>query len=119
MLPTFDAKAIEKLVREHWEKVNLQQLIQKESEVSKYPLLGFIEGPPTMNGDPHLGHLRGRIIKDAWFRIKTPQKNKVVFRAGWDTQGLPVELQAEKELGLTGSKIENIRKVGAERLVQA
>jgi isoleucyl-tRNA synthetase len=119
LLPTFDAKAIEKLVREHWEKVNLQQLIQKESEVSKYPLLGFVEGPPTMNGDPHLGHLRGRIIKDAWFRIKTLQKNKVVFRAGWDTQGLPVELQAEKELGLTGSKIENIRKVGAERLVQA
>lgn len=72
-----------------------------------------------MNGDPHLGHLRGRVIKDAWFRIKTLQKNKVVFRAGWDTQGLPVELQAEKELGLTGSKIENIQKVGAERLVEA
>ncbi len=119
LLPTFDAKAIEKFVKEHWEKANLLQLIQKELEVQKYPPLGFIEGPPTMNGDPHLGHLRGRVIKDAWFRIKTLQKNRVVFRAGWDTQGLPVELQAEKELGLTGSKIENIQKVGAERLVQA
>ncbi|MGB7633948.1 MAG: isoleucine--tRNA ligase [Nitrososphaeraceae archaeon] len=119
LLPTFDAKAIEKIVRSHWEKANLPQLIHKKLEAEKYPLLGFIEGPPTMNGDPHLGHLRGRIIKDAWFRIKTLQKNRVVFRAGWDTQGLPVELQAEKELGLTGSKIENIQKVGAERLVQA
>ncbi len=119
LLPTFDAKAIENFVKAHWEKVNLLQLIQKTSEAQNYPLLGFIEGPPTMNGDPHLGHLRGRVIKDAWFRIKTLQKNRVVFRAGWDTQGLPVELQAEKELGLTGSKIENIQKVGAERLVQA
>lgn len=119
LLPTFDAKAIENFVKAHWEKVNLLQLIQKTSEVQNYPLLGFIEGPPTMNGDPHLGHLRGRVIKDAWFRIKTLQKNRVVFRAGWDTQGLPVELQAEKELGLTGSKIENIQKVGAERLVEA
>jgi isoleucyl-tRNA synthetase len=119
LLPTFDAKAIEKFVKERWKKINLLQLIQKELEVQNCPLLGFIEGPPTMNGDPHLGHLRGRVIKDAWFRIKTLQKNRIVFRAGWDTQGLPVELQAEKELGLTGSKIENIRKVGAERLVEA
>jgi isoleucyl-tRNA synthetase len=119
LLPTFDAKAVEKFVKEYWEKIDLRQLIQKELEVKRYPLLGFIEGPPTMNGDPHLGHLRGRVIKDAWFRIKTLQQNRVVFRAGWDTQGLPVELQAEKELGLTGSKIENIQKVGAERLVQA
>jgi isoleucyl-tRNA synthetase len=119
LLPTFDAKSIEKFVKRHWKEINLLQLIQQELEVQNCPLLGFIEGPPTMNGDPHLGHLRGRIIKDSWFRIKTLQKNRVVFRAGWDTQGLPVELQAEKELGLTGSKIENIQKVGAERLVQA
>jgi isoleucyl-tRNA synthetase len=119
LLPIFDAKAIEKSVNEHWQKVNLSQLIQKELHAQNSPVLGFIEGPPTMNGDPHLGHLRGRVIKDAWFRIKTLQNNRVVFRAGWDTQGLPVELQAEKELGLTGSKIENIQKVGAERLVQA
>jgi isoleucyl-tRNA synthetase len=119
LLSTFDAKAIEKYVKSQWEKVNLPQIIQKTSEVQNYPLLGFIEGPPTMNGDPHLGHLRGRVIKDAWFRIKTLQKNRVIFRAGWDTQGLPVELEAEKELGLTGSKIENIQKVGAEKLVQA
>jgi isoleucyl-tRNA synthetase len=42
----------------------------------------------------------------------------VIFRAGWDTQGLPVELQAEKELGLTGSKTENVNKVGIEKIVE-
>ncbi|HSN96323.1 MAG TPA: class I tRNA ligase family protein, partial [Nitrososphaeraceae archaeon] len=72
---------------------------------------------PTMNGDPHAGHLRGRIIKDLWYRYNVLQKRNVVFRAGWDSQGLPVELQAEKELGLTGNKRDNIRKVGIEKIV--
>jgi isoleucyl-tRNA synthetase len=82
-------------------------------------LVAFIEGPPTMNGEPHAGHLRGRIIKDLWYRFRSLQKMKVLFRAGWDTQGLPVELQAEKELGLTGSKMENVSKVGLEKIVEA
>src|SRR2546423_454359 len=71
-----------------------------------------------MNCEPHAGHLRGRIIKDLWYRFNTLQKKKVIFRAGWDTQGLPVELQAEKELGLTGNKIDNINKVGIEKIVE-
>ena len=78
----------------------------------------FIEGPPTMNGIPHAGHLRGRVIKDLWYRYKTLRGTKVVFNAGWDTQGLPVELQAEKELGATGGKSEIIKKVGIEKLVE-
>ncbi|MDQ3883414.1 MAG: isoleucine--tRNA ligase, partial [Thermoproteota archaeon] len=75
-------------------------------------------GPPTMNGEPHVGHIRGRIVKDLWYRFNTLQKKRVIFRAGWDTQGLPVELQAEKELGLTGSKAENVSKVGVEKIVE-
>ncbi|HEX5186017.1 MAG TPA: class I tRNA ligase family protein, partial [Nitrososphaeraceae archaeon] len=59
-----------------------------------------------------------RIIKDLWFRFYTLKQNKVIFRPGWDTQGLPVELQAEKELGLTGNKTENIDKVGIEKIVE-
>nr|MDQ3977712.1 class I tRNA ligase family protein [Thermoproteota archaeon] len=70
-----------------------------------------------MNGEPHVGHLRGRIIKDLWYRYNILQKRRVIFRAGWDCQGLPVELQAEKELGLTGSKIDNVRRVGIEKIV--
>jgi isoleucyl-tRNA synthetase len=101
----FDAKAAENEIRGYLDNIDLATLLENELLDSKH-LVGYIEGPPTMNGEPHAGHLRGRIIKDLWYRFNTLQKKKVVFRAGWDTQGLPVELQAEKELGLTGSKTE-------------
>ena len=113
----FDAKAAENEIRDYLDNIGLATLLENELVDSK-PLLGYIEGPPTMNGEPHAGHLRGRIIKDLWYRFSTLQKKKVVFRAGWDTQGLPVELQAEKELGLTGSKTDNIDKVGIEKIVE-
>lgn len=77
----------------------------------------FIEGPPTMNGTPHAGHLRGRVIKDFWYRYKTLSGYNVVFNAGWDTQGLPVELQAQKELGVEGSRDQLVKSVGIEKLV--
>ena len=112
----FNAKAIENNVREYL--ANLDLIAYLENELQGRELVGYIEGPPTMNGEPHVGHIRGRIIKDLWYRFNTLQKKRVVFRAGWDTQGLPVELQAEKELGLTGSKAENISKVGVEKIVE-
>jgi isoleucyl-tRNA synthetase len=112
----FDAKAIENEVRSYLDNLDLRAHL--ENELAGKELVGYIEGPPTMNGDPHTGHLRGRIIKDLWYRFNTLRKKKVIFRAGWDTQGLPVELQAEKELGLTGSKAENISKVGIEKIVE-
>ncbi|HZT35242.1 MAG TPA: class I tRNA ligase family protein, partial [Nitrososphaera sp.] len=112
----FEAKGIETEVRSYLGTIDLRALLENELASSKP--VGFIEGPPTMNGEPHAGHLRGRIIKDLWYRFRTLQKARVVFRAGWDTQGLPVELAAEKELGLTGSKAENISKVGEEKIVE-
>ena len=112
----FDAKAIENEVRNYLDNFDIRAHL--ENELTGKELVGYIEGPPTMNGDPHVGHLRGRIIKDLWYRFSTLRKKKVIFRAGWDTQGLPVELQAEKELGLTGSKAENINKVGVEKIVE-
>jgi isoleucyl-tRNA synthetase len=112
----FNAKVIENAVRTYLQGVDLRGLLEKELAGKK--LVSYIEGPPTMNGEPHAGHLRGRIIKDLWYRFNTLQKRKVVFRAGWDTQGLPVELQAEKELGLTGSKAENINRVGIEKIIE-
>ena len=112
----FNAKAIENSVRDYLGNLDLTAYL--ENELAGKELVGYIEGPPTMNGEPHAGHLRGRIIKDLWYRFNTLQKKRVVFRAGWDTQGLPVELQAEKELGLTGSKAENIGKVGVEKIVE-
>jgi isoleucyl-tRNA synthetase len=112
----FNAKAIENNVRDYLG--NLDLIAYLENELAGRELVGYIEGPPTMNGEPHVGHIRGRIIKDLWYRFNTLQKKRVVFRAGWDTQGLPVELQAEKELGLTGSKAENVSKVGVEKIVE-
>ena len=74
--------------------------------------IAMIEGPPTMNGAPHVGHVRGRVIKDLWYRYKTLCGYDVRYSAGWDAQGLPVELQAQKELGIEGSKSE----IGEERI---
>lgn len=113
----FNAKEIENQVRDYLSGIDIQSLIQQE--VRDKEKVGYVEGPPTMNGEPHIGHTRGRVVKDLWYRFNTMQKQNVVFRAGWDTQGLPVELQAEKELGLTGSKAENLKKVGIEKVVEA
>lgn len=112
----FDAKSIEHQVREHWKSIDLRKLLY--NELSSKKKIAFVEGPPTMNGEPHVGHLRGRVIKDLWYRFSTLRKLNVIFRAGWDTQGLPVELQAEKELGLSGSKAENLKNVGIEKIVE-
>ncbi len=111
----FDAKAIESEVKEYIKSIDVERLIFESDKPEK---IMFIEGPPTMNGVPHAGHLRGRVIKDLWYRFNTLQGKKIVFNGGWDTQGLPVELQAEKELGVTGGKSEVIEKVGIEKLVE-
>ncbi len=111
----FDLRAFEELVRDNHVKIKLKDRLNQV--LKDKPKIGFVEGPPTMNGEPHVGHIRGRIMKDLWYRFNILQGYNVIFRAGWDTQGLPVELQAEKELGLTGSKAENLKKVGMEKLV--
>lgn len=112
----FIAKEIENEMRDRLNTLDLGSLVEDEINM-RGDIVGYIEGPPTMNGEPHVGHLRGRIIKDLWYRYNILQKRRVIFRAGWDCQGLPVELQAEKELGLTGSKIDNVRRVGIEKIV--
>ena len=70
-----------------------------------------------MNGIPHAGHLRGRVFKDLWYRYNVLSGNKVIFNAGWDTQGLPVELQAEKELGIENGKSDITSSEDIEKLV--
>jgi isoleucyl-tRNA synthetase len=115
----FDPKIIENEIRDYKKLIRYDEFFKKEIDIRQNKnIIGYVDGPPTMNGEPHVGHLRGRIIKDLWFRFQTLKQNKVIFRPGWDTQGLPVELQAEKELGLTGNKTENINKVGIEKIVE-
>ena len=110
----FDAKEIESQVKEYIKSIDLETQIFASDKPEK---IRFIEGPPTMNGIPHAGHLRGRVIKDLWYRFNTLQGKKIEFNGGWDTQGLPVELQVEKELGVTGGKTEAIKQFGIERII--
>lgn len=111
----FNPKKIEDEVKEYLSGLDLEKLISESQ--NKTRKIAFVEGPPTMNGIPHAGHLRGRIMKDLWYRYMTLRGYKVTFNAGWDTQGLPVELQAEKELGISGGKSQVIESVGIEKIV--
>ncbi len=111
----FNPKKIEEEVKSSLTGIDLEKLIFESKNKTKRT--AFIEGPPTMNGIPHAGHLRGRIMKDLWYRYMTLRGYKVIFNAGWDTQGLPVELQAEKELGISGGKSQAIESVGIEKIV--
>lgn len=76
-----------------------------------------MEGPPTLNGIPHVGHTRGRVMKDLRYRWKTMQGYYIPFWAGWDCQGLPVELEVEKQLGVK-NKRELLERVGEERFIE-
>ena len=108
---------LENEVRAFWEK---NQILKKTSEYrqkNNKKMLGYVEGPPTLNGIPHVGHARGRVIKDFHYRLKIMQNYYVSFWAGWDTQGLPVELEVEKTLGAKNKK-ELIERVGEERFVE-
>ena len=64
----------------------------------------FYDGPPTANGKPHIGHVLTRVIKDMIPRYQTMKGKYVPRKAGWDTHGLPVELEVERELGLDGKE---------------
>ncbi len=114
---SYDWKKIESEVREFYGRRTATAAVHRS--VSKKRPLGYVEGPPTLNNQPHIGHVRGRIMKDIWYRHLTMHGENIVFRGGWDTQGLPVELQAEKEMGLSGNKWDDLRAVGVERLVEA
>jgi len=81
----FDAKVIENQVKEYTKSINIGKLVL---ESDKSENIRFIEGPPTMNGIPHAGHLRGRVIKDLWYRFNTLKGKKIEFNGGWDTQEL-------------------------------
>ncbi|MDD3114653.1 MAG: isoleucine--tRNA ligase [Anaerovibrio sp.] len=76
----------------------------------------FYDGPPTANGKPHIGHVLTRVIKDMLPRYQSMKGRKVLRKAGWDTHGLPVELEVEKMLGLDGK--EQIEKYGIEPFIR-
>ena len=76
----------------------------------------FYDGPPTANGKPHVGHIETRVIKDLIPRYKVMKGYRVIRKAGWDTHGLPVELEIEKKLGISGKQ--QIEEYGVEKFVK-
>ena len=108
---------LEQQVRDFWQKNNTQKKLAEIKENNCIKKLGYVEGPPTLNGIQHVGHARGRVIKDFHYRLKTMQNYYVAFWAGWDTQGLPVEIEVEKTLGAKNKK-ELIARVGEELFVE-
>jgi isoleucyl-tRNA synthetase len=107
---------LEKEIREFWDKNQIRDKLELREKDNK-GFLGYVEGPPTLNGIPHIGHARGRVMKDIRYRWKTMQGYYVPFWAGWDCQGLPVELEVERLLGVK-NKRELVERVGEERFIE-
>jgi len=107
---------LEAQVREFWEKHKVREKLEQLRLQNNRGFLGYVEGPPTLNGVPHVGHARGRVMKDLRYRWKSMQGFYVPFWAGWDCQGLPVELEVERELNVR-NKRDLLEKVGEERFV--
>ena len=104
----------EKQVEKFWKE---NHIFEKSMENRKDdPTYMFYDGPPTANGKPHIGHVLTRVIKDMIPRYRTMKGYMVPRKAGWDTHGLPVELEVEKKLGLDGK--EQIEEYGMEPFIQ-
>ena len=104
----------EKGIEKFWKE---QDIFRKSMENRKDgPTYTFYDGPPTANGKPHIGHVLTRVIKDMIPRYRTMKGYMVPRKAGWDTHGLPVELEVEKLLGLNGK--EQIEEYGMEPFIE-
>ena len=104
---------VEKDVIKLWEEKNIIQKNFDLNDDGRY--FTFYDGPPTANGKPHIGHVITRVMKDIIPRYKVMKGYKVLRKAGWDTHGLPVELEIEKKLGISGKP--QIEEYGVEEFV--
>ena len=105
---------MENEVAENWKKKNIMQKNFDMNKGKRY--FTFYDGPPTANGKPHVGHIETRVMKDIIPRYKVMKGYQVIRKAGWDTQGLPVELEIEKKLGISGKQ--QIEEYGVEKFVK-
>lgn len=104
----------EKSIVEFWKKNGIfEKSIEHRDGCERFT---FYDGPPTANGKPHIGHVLTRAIKDLIPRYRTMKGYKVLRKAGWDTHGLPVELEVEKALGISGKP--EIEKFGIEDFIK-
>ena len=110
-LPTdVPADTIEQEVLSRWESEKLFERAQAAS--ADLPPFVFFEGPPTANGKPGIHHVFSRTIKDLFCRHRAMKGFHVARKAGWDTHGLPVEIEVEKQLGISGKQ--QIEEIGVE-----
>ncbi len=104
---------MENNVAKLWEEKDIIKKNLNANQDGEY--FTFYDGPPTANGKPHVGHIITRVIKDTIPRYKVMKGYKVSRKAGWDTHGLPVELEIEKKLGISGK--EQIEEYGVENFI--
>ena len=106
---------MEQQVAKTWKEKNI---IKKNFDMNKEKgrYFTFFDGPPTANGKPHVGHIETRVMKDIIPRYKVMKGYHVDRKAGWDTQGLPVELEIEKKLGISGKQ--QIEAYGVEKFIK-
>ena len=105
---------MEQDVAKVWKEKDIIKKSFAENEGKEY--FTFYDGPPTANGKPHVGHIETRVMKDIIPRYKVMKGYRVIRKAGWDTHGLPVELEIEKKLGISGK--EQIEEYGVEKFVK-
>ncbi len=110
-----DFVANEKKIADFWKKNNI---VKKALEQNKNSDKCFVlhDGPPTANGKPHIGHVLTRAMKDVIPRFKAMKGYYIFRKAGWDTHGLPVEVEVEKSLGFSGKK--DIEKYGVDKFIK-
>lgn len=114
VLSSFNFVEMEKKIMGFWKEEDIFRKSIRNREGK--PTFTFYDGPPTANGKPHIGHVLTRAIKDIIPRYKTMKGFKVFRKAGWDTHGLPVELEVEKKLGISGKP--QIEEYGVERFIK-
>ena len=103
----------EKEVIKFWKE---NKIFEKTASIESDKTFTFYDGPPTANGKPHIGHVLTRVMKDIIPRFQTMKGKHVLRKAGWDTHGLPVELEVEKKLNLDGKQ--DIEKYGIEPFIK-
>ncbi len=111
--PSLNPKEREKRVLDYWKEHHIfEKSLEADGNKGTYT---FFDGPPTANGKPHIGHVLTRVIKDMIPRYRTMKGYHVPRKAGWDTHGLPVEIEVEKKLGLDGK--DQIEAYGLEPFI--
>jgi len=111
----YNPETLEYRVSEYWESNNIKQKVRESTEGNEPFFL--VDGPPYLNGSPHVGHMQGKIIKDVMLRFKQMRGFDVHDQAGFDTHGLPNELATEEELGIE-DKNEIGDSISAEKFIE-